>query len=51
VETEPRDPESPYQEEVALLASLVGAPEPTAKPRQEFRLEVQDSPAEKKRSR
>jgi len=28
VETEPRDPEAPYRDEVALLRSLVGAPEP-----------------------
>ena len=32
VETEPRDPEMPYRDEVALLTSLVGAPEPKAQP-------------------
>jgi deoxyribonuclease-4 len=44
VETEGRGEEAPYREEVALLRSLIGAPEPHAAP---FRLEL-DAPAPKK---
>jgi deoxyribonuclease-4 len=51
LETEPRtDDAGPYKEEVALLRSLVGAPEPKPKV-VEFRLEIQDDTAKKPRRR
>jgi len=47
VETEPRDGDAPYREEVALLAGLVGAGEPERKPA--FALEIVDAKPAKKR--
>ena len=48
VETEPRDPENPYKEEVALLNGLVGAKEPEPR-REAFRLELVEAPKSARR--
>lgn len=47
LETEPREGEAPFRDEVALLASLVGATEP-APPSRPFALELAPSPSPKR---
>lgn len=48
LETEPRDGDAPYRDEVNLLRSLVDAPEPKPKPTP-FTLELAPSPVPKKK--
>jgi deoxyribonuclease-4 len=50
LETEPREGDTPFKGEVALLRSLVGAPEPPVKEPAPFQLEVVE-PKAKKRAR
>ena len=50
VETEPRDPDAPYRDEIALLTSLVGAPQPKPKA-PVFKLEPPPVASPKKKGR
>ena len=51
VETEPREGEAPFREEVALLNGLVSSPEPAARVVEPFALAVVDAPPPKKARR